>query len=62
MTQLKYLSGYPEDVKSQVQSLITNQKLGDFLLNKYPVKYYDASFKKYGLGATEVYVFQNSVV
>ncbi len=36
MTQLKYLSAYPEDVKSQVQSLITNEKLGDFLLNKYP--------------------------
>jgi dsDNA-specific endonuclease/ATPase MutS2 len=31
------------------------------LLQKYPVKYYDASYKKYGLGATEVYVFQNSV-
>ena len=30
------------------------------LLNKYPVKFYDASYKKYGLGATEVYVFQNS--
>jgi dsDNA-specific endonuclease/ATPase MutS2 len=30
-----------------------------YLLNKYPVKYYDASYKKYGLGATEVYVFQN---
>lgn len=30
------------------------------VLNKYPVKYYDASYKKYGLGATEVYVFQNS--
>lgn len=37
MTQLKYLSGYPEDVKSQVQSLIANEKLGDFLLSKYPV-------------------------
>lgn len=31
------------------------------LLNKYPVKYYDASYKKYGLGATEVYVYQNVV-
>jgi len=30
------------------------------LLNKYPVKYYDASYKKYGLGATEVYVYQNA--
>ncbi|MBT3506146.1 MAG: M48 family metallopeptidase, partial [Piscirickettsiaceae bacterium] len=37
MSPLKYLSGYPEDVQSQVQSLIANQKLGDFLLNKYPV-------------------------
>jgi dsDNA-specific endonuclease/ATPase MutS2 len=30
------------------------------LLNRYPVKYYDASYKKYGLGATEVYVYQNA--
>lgn len=30
-----------------------------YLLNKYPVRYYDASYKEYGLGATEVYVFQN---
>ena len=37
MSPLKCLSGYPEDVQSQVQSLIANQKLGDFLLNKYPV-------------------------
>lgn len=31
-----------------------------YLFNKYPVRYYDASYQKYGLGATEVYVFQNS--
>ena len=30
-----------------------------FLFNKYPIKYYDASYKKYGLGATEVYIYQN---
>ncbi len=30
-----------------------------YLFNKYPVKYYDASYQKYGSGATEVYVFQN---
>jgi hypothetical protein len=29
------------------------------LFQKYPVKFYDASYKKYGLGATEVVVFQN---
>ena len=32
-----------------------------FLLNQYPIKYYDASYKKYGLGATEVYIYQNIV-
>jgi hypothetical protein len=31
------------------------------ILNKYPVKHYDASYKKYGLGATEVYIYQNIV-
>lgn len=30
-----------------------------YLLNNYPVKYYDASYKKYGLGATEVHILQN---
>lgn len=30
-----------------------------YLFNKYPVKYYEASYQQYGLGATEVYVFQN---
>lgn len=29
------------------------------LLKKYPVKWYDASYQKYGLGATEIYIFQN---
>ena len=31
----------------------------EFLLKKYPVDFYEASFQKYGLGATEVYIFQN---
>ncbi len=30
-----------------------------YLLNRYPVKYYDASYQKYGLGATEVDIDQN---
>ena len=29
------------------------------LLDRYPVKYYDASYQQYGSGATEVYVFHN---
>lgn len=32
-----------------------------WLFRKYEnVKYYDADYQKYGLGATEVYIFQNS--
>lgn len=30
-----------------------------YLFGRYPVKFYDASYKRYGLGATEVYVYQN---
>lgn len=30
-----------------------------YLLNRYNVKFYDASYQKYGLGATEVYIYQN---
>lgn len=32
----------------------------EFLFNNYHVKSYEASFQKYGLGATEVYIYQNS--
>lgn len=30
-----------------------------YLFRRYNVKYYDADYQKYGLGATEVYIFQN---
>ena len=30
-----------------------------YLFGRYPVRFYDASYKKCGLGATEVYVYQN---
>lgn len=51
ISKVVFIHGVGEGVlKSELQ----------FLLNKYPVKYYDASYKKYGLGATEVYIFQNS--
>lgn len=32
----------------------------DFLFKNYQVRSYEASFKKYGLGATEVYIYQNT--
>ena len=32
-----------------------------YLFNRYEnIKHYDAEYQKYGLGATEVYIFQNS--
>ena len=30
-----------------------------YLCKRYPVDFYDASYQKYGLGATEVYIYQN---
>ncbi len=38
---------------------ILKEELG-YLFNKYDnVKHYDADYQKYGLGATEVYIYQN---
>ncbi|MDT8372286.1 MAG: YgjP-like metallopeptidase domain-containing protein [Gammaproteobacteria bacterium] len=39
MTQLTYLAGYPETVKDQVRTLIQNERLDQFLLQKYPVSH-----------------------
>lgn len=36
MKELKYLSGYPEGIKSQVSHLIDKNELGDFILQRYP--------------------------
>ena len=50
ISKIVFIHGVGEGVlKSELQ----------FLFKKYPVKYYDASYQKYGLGATEVYIFQN---
>ena len=51
ISKIVFIHGVGEGVlKSELQRL----------LNKYPVKHYDASYKKYGLGATEVYIYQNT--
>lgn len=31
----------------------------EYLFGRYNVKFYDADYQKYGLGATEVYIYQN---
>ena len=33
---MKYLNGYPESLRSQVQQLMTQDRLGPMLLKKYP--------------------------
>jgi hypothetical protein len=39
---------------------ILKEELG-YLLRRYDnLRYYDAEYQKYGLGATEVYIFQNN--
>ena len=32
----------------------------EFLFKNYPVSFYAASFRKYGMGATEVHIYQNA--
>jgi UTP pyrophosphatase len=36
MKELDYLKGYPEDLIKQIQALIDQDKLGQYLLKKYP--------------------------
>jgi hypothetical protein len=33
---MKYLTGYPEEVRAQVRQLVQQGRLGDILLKKYP--------------------------
>ncbi len=55
-------------IKKRIQKLVFIHGVGegvlkielDYLLGRYGnVKFYDANYQKYGLGATEVYIFQN---
>ena len=54
-------------LKNNIQKIVFIHGVGagvlktelDFLFKNYKVDTYAASFKKYGLGATEVYIYQN---
>lgn len=55
-------------MKKRIQKIVFIHGVGegvlkaelDFLLNRYDnLKFYDADYQKYGIGATEVYIFQN---
>ncbi|MGJ8593276.1 MAG: Smr/MutS family protein [Aquaticitalea sp.] len=56
-------------IRNRIQKVVFIHGVGEgvlkielgYLFRKYDnVKYYDADYQKYGLGATEVYVFQNA--
>ncbi len=56
-------------IKKGIQKVVFIHGVGEgvlkeelnYLFRRYEnVKYYDAEYQKYGLGATEVYIFQNS--
>lgn len=36
MSRLTYIKNYPQQVQAQVQKLIDNNQLGDYLISKYP--------------------------
>lgn len=39
MTDLKYLSGYPQPLLQQVRTLLAEQRLGDYLQQRYPERH-----------------------
>tara|TARA_R110002012_G_scaffold206357_1_gene376125 strand:- start:39347 stop:39901 length:555 start_codon:yes stop_codon:yes gene_type:complete len=56
-------------IRKRIQKMVFIHGVGEgvlkteleYLFGRYDqVKYYDADYKKYGVGATEVYIFQNS--
>lgn len=56
-------------MKKRIQKIVFIHGVGegvlkaelDFLLGRYDnLKFYDADYQKYGIGATEVYIFQNN--
>ncbi len=55
-------------MSKKIQKVVFIHGIGDgvlmnelhFLLKKYPVEFYEASYKNYGQGATEVFIYQNS--
>ncbi len=56
-------------IDKKIQKVVFIHGIGDgvlknelyFLLNKYPVEIMEASFQKYGQGATEIYIYQSKL-
>ncbi|HMC01582.1 MAG TPA: hypothetical protein VKN14_11160 [Flavobacteriaceae bacterium] len=54
-------------IRKRIQKIVFIHGVGEgilkveleYLFGRYDVKFYDANYQKYGLGATEVYIYQN---
>lgn len=54
-------------IRKRIQKVVFIHGVGEgvlkeelhYLFKKYPLEFYDADYQKYGLGATEVYIYQN---
>ncbi|GAB1621768.1 hypothetical protein AAOGI_18180 [Agarivorans albus] len=58
MTTLKYLAAYPEALTSKIEDLLKQQRLAEFLLNKYPTRhdiYNDKALRDYCLSLKNQY-------
>jgi predicted metal-dependent hydrolase len=63
MATLKYLSHYSEDVKDQVTKLVTQERLADYLLNKYPKTHQfvnDKSLREYAVSIKNQFIKKSS--
>jgi len=55
-------------IRKRIQKIVFIHGRGDgvlkleleYLFGRYNVKFYEANYQKYGLGATEVYIYQNT--
>lgn len=55
-------------IRKRIQKIVFIHGKGDgvlkleleYLFGRYNVKFYEANYQKYGLGATEVYIYQNN--
>lgn len=55
-------------IRKRIQKMVFIHGVGEgvlkleleYLLKRYNVKFYDANYQKYGIGATEVYIYQNA--
>ncbi|MFT5400584.1 MAG: putative metal-dependent hydrolase [Planctomycetota bacterium] len=63
MPTLKYISNYPQPVKDQVLQLLAQDKLADYLLNKYPTTHQfvnDKSLRVFAVSIKKQFIKKSS--